>query len=67
MRNPTDKDYDDRHAAVQAFHAEFIALVRKYMPKYPRDDFEADTLAMLQEKTSCFNPSVWPDRARRKP
>ncbi len=52
-------DYDARHEQIQKFHLEFKNLVRKYMPKYPTNDFDTETLTMMQDKTSCYNPYIW--------
>lgn len=55
----SEQDYDKRHEHVQAFSKEFKQLVRKYMKKYPTNEFDAETLAMMQDKTSCYNPFIW--------
>ena len=55
----TEDDFDARHEHVENFTKEFKELVRKYMKKYPTNDFDAETLMMMQDRTSCYNPYVW--------
>ena len=51
--------YEERHEMLEQFSKDFARLVRRYMPEYPNNAFDADTLAMMQDRTSCYNPYVW--------
>lgn len=56
----------DSLGKAEEFQNEFAALVRKYLPEYPRTPAEEDLLAMMQERTSCYSPYVWTDKFRPK-
>ena len=49
---------DEEFEKVEAFLAEFKALVRKYVPDYNGEE-SVMMLMWLQEKTSVYNPYIW--------
>ena len=51
-------DDDCRHALVQAFAADFRALVRRYF--YSSD--HTDMIMRCQDQTSMFSPWIWSNR-----
>lgn len=66
MSNSENKitvDYDKEHQRLNEFHAEFKALVRKYVPTYPTEpeDYSVEFLADMQDRTSVYSPYIWSD------
>lgn len=53
------RDYDAEHEFVLHFGRMFKNLVRQYMSTYPGSDQQADILAQMQDRTSCYAPYVW--------
>lgn len=54
-----DSDLERQIETINAFHQDFKALVRKYMPQYPTNDRDAGLLVEMQDRTSCYSPWIW--------
>lgn len=59
MASMSEEDFEQLDERCGAFAEEFKALVRKHMPKYPRNQFDALLLEKMQEQTSCYSPWIW--------
>lgn len=50
---------EEEFQKLEDFNREFKALVRKYMPEYPRTADQARFLGAMQDRTSVFSPFIW--------
>jgi len=50
---------DERYERAEAFVKEFRDLVHKHAGTADYQQADPDLLAMLQDRTSVFNPYVW--------